>query len=300
MMDWDKLRVFHAVASAGSFTHAGDVLHLSQSAISRQVSVLEENLKVSLFHRHARGLKLTEQGDILFRTVDDVLNRLSIAENALLESKERPQGPLKITAPVALGTNWLTQRMSEFTSNYPEIAISMLMDDRELDLAQREADVAIRLFPAKHPDLIQTKLTVLKNSLYASNDYLLAYGVPQKVEDLQKHKLIVFGEDTRHPFADANWLLKLVEESALAQIPFKINTLIGIFAAAKSGMGIAALPDYMAQGSKNLTKLLPEINAPKTDVYLVHSEELKNSKRISAFKEFLLRKLAEGGLGRTA
>ena len=180
MMDWDKLRIFHTVATAQSFTHAGEVLNLSQSAISRQISALEEDLQVELFHRHARGLMLSEQGEILFRTVSEILTRLSAAENALLESRERPRGPLKITAPVAIGTTWLTPRMREFAEAYPEITVTLLVDDRELDLIMREADVAIRLFPTRHPDLVQKPITTFKNSLYASNEYLRLHGVPKK------------------------------------------------------------------------------------------------------------------------
>jgi DNA-binding transcriptional LysR family regulator len=301
MLDWDKLRVFHSVATAQSFTRAGEMLNLSQSAISRQISALEDSLQVSLFHRHARGLTLTEQGDILFRTVSEVLTRLSAAENALLESKERPRGPLKITAPVAIGTTWLTPRIREFMENYPEINITMLVDDRELDLSLREADVAIRLFPSKHPDLIQKKLTVLNNSVYASSEYLRAYGVPKKASDLANHRLVVFGEDQRMPFAEVNWVMKaggMTENKH--RPPFKINSLFGMLKAAESGLGIVGLPDYMVQGHTQLTKILPELSGPKTEVYLVYSLELRNSKRIKVFKDFLMRKLSEDGLGKGA
>ena len=81
-MDWDKLRIFHAAAQAGSFTHAGETLDMSQSAVSRQVSALEQDLGVPLFHRHARGLILTEQGELLFRTASDVLLKLEAVRAA--------------------------------------------------------------------------------------------------------------------------------------------------------------------------------------------------------------------------
>ena len=298
MLDWDKLRVFHTVAIAHSFTRAGEILNLSQSAISRQISALEESLKVSLFTRHARGLMLTEQGDILFRTVSEVLTKLSTAENALLESKERPRGPLKITTPVVFGNNWLVPRIREFMETYPEIAITLLVDDRELDLNMREADVAIRLFPAKHPELIQKKLTVLNNSIYASNDYLRVFGIPKSVKDLEQHRLVLFGEEHKQPFAEVNWILKVIGENNLPhKSPFKINSLFGMMKAVKSGIGIAGLPDYMVQ-SKNLSKILPQLVCPKTEMYLIYSVEMRNSKRVSVFKEFLLRKLVEDGLGR--
>lgn len=296
-MDWDKLRIFHTVATAKSFTHAGEILNLSQSAISRQISALEDSLQVALFHRHARGLMLTEQGEILFRTVSDILTRLASAENALLESKERPRGPLKITAPVSIGTTWLTPHMREFGELYPEITVSLLVDDRELDLTMREADVAIRLFPAKHPDLIQKKLTTLKNSAYASTEYLRAYGWPKKPADLHNHKLIIFGEDIRLPFAEVNWLLG-GESDAERRNVFKINSLFGMMKAVESGIGIAGLPDYMVRGKPNISKVLPELEGPPTDVYFVYSLELRNSKRINVFKDFLIRKLAEDGLSK--
>lgn len=301
MMDWDKLRIFHTVATAQSFTRAGEVLNLSQSAISRQISTLEEGLQVELFHRHARGLLLTEQGEILFKTVSDILTRLSSAENALLESKERPRGPLKITAPVAIGTTWLTPHMREFTESYPEILVTLLVDDRELDLTMREADVAIRLFPARHPDLVQKQLTTLNNSLYASSDYLRAKGVPAKPSDLAGHRLITFGEDMRLPFAEVNWILKAGGSAAEERKPaFKINSMIGMLKAVESGIGIAGLPDYMAQGVPGLTKVLPGLKGPVTEVYFIYSVELRNSKRIKVFRDFLQRKLAEDGIGKVA
>lgn len=301
MMDWDKLRIFHTVATAQSFTRAGEVLNLSQSAISRQISALEEGLQVELFHRHARGLLLTEQGEILFKTVSDILTRLSSAENALLESKERPRGPLKVTAPVAIGTTWLTPHMREFTEAYPEILVTLLVDDRELDLTMREADVAIRLFPAKHPDLVQKQLTTLNNSLYASNEYLRVAGVPGKPADLANHRLVTFGEDIRLPFAEVNWILKAGSAANEGRKPaFKINSLIGMLKAVESGIGVAGLPDYMVQGLPHVTKVLPELKGPATDVYFIYSVELRNSKRIKVFKDFLVRKLAEDGLGKIA
>lgn len=301
MMDWDKLRVFHTVATAQSFTRAGEVMNLSQSAISRQIGALEEDLQVALFHRHARGLVLTEQGEILFRTVSDILTRLSAAENLLLESKERPRGPLKVTAPVAIGTTWLTPRMREFCELYPDITVSLLVDDRELDLTMREADLAIRLFPAKHPDLIQKHLTTLNNSLYASSEYLRKYGVPKKPAELQNHKLIIYGEEVRLPFAEVNWLMKagttLHEERKAA---FKINSLFGMLKAVESGLGIAGLPDYMVQNLSGINKVLPELKGPPTEVYFIYSIDLRNSKRIKVFKDFLVRKLAEDGLAKAA
>ena len=172
VMDWDKLRIFHAVADAGSFTHAGHELGLSQSAVSRQISALEEALNVPLFHRHARGLILTEQGEMLYRTAHEVFTKLTAAQTRLMDSKEKPSGELRITTTVGLGSVWLTPRLREFSEIYPEIAVTLLLDDRELDLSMREADVAIRLRRPTQPDLIQRKLFTVHHHLYASAEYL--------------------------------------------------------------------------------------------------------------------------------
>src|ERR1700757_3072831 len=196
-MDWDKLRVFHAVAEAGSFTHAGESLNLSQSAVSRQISALEESLSVPLFHRHARGLILTEQGELLFRTAREVFAKLSMAEGLISESKDRPKGPLKITSTVAFGSTWLTPRIKEFLDLYPEIQVTVVVDDSELDLSMREADVAIRMSPPRQPDLVQRHLMTVRNHAYASADYLKKYGTPQRPEDLDKHRIIIYGSDSR-------------------------------------------------------------------------------------------------------
>ena len=120
-MDWDKLKVFHAAAEAGSFTHAGEALGLSQSAVSRQVSSLEQELGVSLFHRHARGLILTEQGELLHHTAHDVFMKLEAARAKLTDSRERPNGELRITTTPGIGVHWLTPRLGEFVELYPDI-----------------------------------------------------------------------------------------------------------------------------------------------------------------------------------
>jgi DNA-binding transcriptional LysR family regulator len=144
-MDWDKLKVFHAAAEAGSFTHAGEQLGLSQSAVSRQVSALEQELTVSLFHRHARGLILTEQGELLYRTAHEVFMKLEAARTKLTDSRERPNGDLRVTTTPGIGVHWLTPRLGDFIDLYPDIHVTLLTTEEELDLAMREADVAIRL-----------------------------------------------------------------------------------------------------------------------------------------------------------
>lgn len=296
-MDWDKLRVFHAVAEAGSFTHAGDTLNLSQSAISRQVSGLEETLNVALFHRHARGLILTEQGELLFRTVQDVFNKLAIVKQQIVDSKLSPEGPLRISTTVAFGSVWLTPRMAEFLKLYPNIEVSLVLSDDDLDLSMRAADVAIRMVAPTQSDLIQRLLLRMPYKIFASPDYLKRHGIPKEASDLNNHKLIVYGEDANPPIERVNWLLDVGKKKGeTRQAALRVNNIYGIFRAVEGGLGIAALPDYMQRESNRLVEVLPELEGPYIEAYFVYPEELRNLKRIAAFREYLMRRIAEDGM----
>ncbi len=292
-MDWDKLRVFHAVAEAGSFTHAGDTLNLSQSAVSRQISALEEVLQVPLFHRHARGLILTEQGESLNRTVREVFAKLAMTEALLTESKEKPAGRLKITTTVGFGASWLAPRLHAFLEAYPEVSVSLLLDDAELDLAMREADVAIRMHPPKQPDLVQRHLLAMQWHVCASPDYLKKHGVPKRPEDLDAHRLILFGNH-HPPVPDINWLAEAGRRPGNPRRALLVvNSVQAVLLAIRSGLGIGAVPDWAMAENPDLVRVLTDLKGPKVDVYFVYPEELRNSKRVAVFRDFLLARLAE-------
>ncbi|MEQ9446445.1 MAG: LysR family transcriptional regulator [Rhodospirillaceae bacterium] len=295
-LDWDKLRVFHAVAEAGSFTHASEALTLSQSAVSRQISALESSLNVTLFHRHARGLILTEQGDLLYKTVHDVFSKLTSVENQLTESKDAPEGPLTITTTMAFGSVWLTGRLRQFIKDYPGIDVTLRLDDRELNLAMREGDVAIRFNEPKQPDLIQRHVGHLYGHIFASADYLKEHGTPTSIEDLVNHKLVVFGGSAL-PFEEVNWHVNEVEKTVGKINPvLRVNSLYGVYRAVKSGIGIGALPEYFYREGRGLVQILPELSSPPIDAYFVYPEELRNTMRVAAFRDFLLKEITRARL----
>jgi len=292
-IDWDKLRVFHAVAEAGSFTHAGETLNLSQSAVSRQVSALEQSLGTPLFHRHARGLILTEQGETLYDTAHNVFAQLAKVQTQLAENKERPQGALKISSTVAFGSVFLASRMKEFVNRYPDIDVSLVLADTELDLSMRQADVAIRLTPPTQPDLVQRLLMTLQYRVYAAPEYLQQYGMPKNARDLDRHRIVVYGDDARPPVANLNWLLtENVRDSIPRKPVLRVNSIYGILRAVQSGLGLGALPEYMGREIGNLVEVLPELQGPELQMYFVYPEELRDSARIIAFRDFLVEKLA--------
>jgi DNA-binding transcriptional LysR family regulator len=290
-MDWDKVRIFFAAAEAGSFTHAGGSLGLSQSAVSRQVSALEGELKVPLFHRHARGLILTEQGELLFRTAREVLQKLEDTRAKLTDSREKPNGDLRITANVGLGTHWLTPRLGEFLDLYPEITLQVNLTDDELDLGMREADVALRLRQPVQGDLIQRRLFTVHFHAYASPEYLRRRGAPRSVQELDLHRLLMFGGTLPNYLIAINWHMTAGRDSRDARAPaYVTNNMTGLLRACQRGFGIAVLPDYIVEPDSGLQQILPSETLPELDCYLAYTEELKGLARVQVFRDFLVSK----------
>lgn len=289
-MDWEKLKIFHVVAEAGSFTHAGEALGLSQSAVSRQISALEQELKATLFHRHARGLMLTEQGETLYRTAHEVFVKLEAAVSQLADSREKPNGELKVTTAVGLGSFWLSPKIGEFLELYPEIRIKLVFSDEELDLSMREADVAIRLRQPVQSDLVQRKLFTIHFHAYAAADYLKNNGEPRSPEELDGHRLLMLGGNVPAYYQGLNWLAEAGRDGHPPRhVALTVNNAMGLRAAVVSGAGIATLPDYIAEGA-GLVQLFDGREAPALDAYFVYPEELRSVTRLQVFRDFVVSK----------
>ena len=240
------------------------------------------------------GLILTEAGEMLFNTVRDVFGKLASVETQITETRDRPSGLLRITASVAFGSVWLVPRVREFLELYPDIHVNLLVEDSELDLGMREADCAIRMQPPRQPDLIQRHLISVHIHVFASPAYLKKFGTPQSAADLDRHKIIVYGEDPRPPFPGINWLLEAGCPPGQRRTPvLQVNNVYAILRAVENGVGIAAFPDYMAQESSKIVQILPHVEGPTYEAYFVYAEEMRNSKRIAVFRDFLVRKVAE-------
>ena len=291
-MDWDKLKIFHAVAEAGNFTKATYILNLSQSAISRQIQSLEQELKTQLFERHARGLSLTENGEYLFKTAHEVISKLKDVESAFIDKKEKPSGKLTVTTVVSFGTTWLTPRIQEFMKLNPEVEIELIFDDKELDLSTRQADIGIWMRRPKQLNYIQKKLIDINYHIYGSSKYLEQYGHPKNSSELTKHRFISYGRGTPSPVFNPDWALKLgTKDNKKIKPIMKVNSVYGLLLAVQSGVGLAALPDYITSDVPNIIRVLPKIEGPKTEAHFVYPQSLKNTARLIAFRNFLYSKI---------
>jgi DNA-binding transcriptional LysR family regulator len=293
-MDWDKLKIFHVVAEAGSFTSATVVLNISQSAISRQIQSLEKDLKVQLFERHARGLTLTENGEYVYKTAREVISKLKEVETSLGDQKNKPTGKLTITTVRSFGTHWLTPRIQEFMNLNPGIEIELIFDDKELDLSTRQADIGIFMRRPKQLNYIQRKLIDINYYIYGSTKYLDKNGIPKTINDLNKHKFISFGKGAPSPVFNPDWALKLgIKDNKKRKSIMKVNSVMGLLLAVESGVGLAALPEYLVSSSTNVIKVLPNSAGPITEAHFVYPQSLKNVARVQAFKNFLYSKIGD-------
>ena len=284
-MDWDKLRIFHAVADAGSLTHAGDALHLSQSAVSRQIRALEESLGTTLFHRHARGLILTEQGELLFDATSTMAKKLDAAAARIRDSEEEVFGELKVTTTVGFGTMWLAPRLVKLYDRYPDLKIDLLLEERVLDLPMREADVAIRMKEPAQADLIRKRLINIRMRLYATPEYIARAGRPERIEEMAKHRLICQNPTTPQVQAGAQLTQGVMAHGVPSTL--MVNNYFGVLQGVLNHIGIGVLPDYLTADFPLLERVLPGVESVEVPVFLAYPEELRSSRRVNAFRDFV-------------
>lgn len=294
-LDWEKLRLFECVADAGSFTEAARRLHMSQPALSRQIQALEHSLGAKLFHRHARGLAMTHEGEQLHAATHEMGDRIERTRNAIEASRAKPTGEIRLTTTVSFGSTWLARQMAEFVALYPEINIVMLLADHDVDLAKREADVAVRFHPPYQNELIQKALVPIRHRLCASPAYLAEHGSPRSLADLDGHRLLAYGAAAPDALRGINWVLEH-GEGPTRPAALTVNTSFGVLQAVEAGGGIAALPSYLIRFSGKVTPILPQVEGPVFRTYFCYPAELRRSLRVAVLRDFLVARMTSAAL----
>jgi DNA-binding transcriptional LysR family regulator len=294
-MEWEKLRLFHIVAESGSFTEAAKRIGGSQSALSRQIQALEQELGAALFHRHARGLALTAEGEELRETARDVTERIDHAERAIQASRAKPSGELRVTSTVSFGSTWLVSHLDEFCTLYPDIRLSLLLSDEEFDLSKRQADVAVRFHMPRQSDLIQRPLATVRQLICASPAYLERFGRPERTTDLDRHRLIAYCAAAPEPLRVANWILT-IGANRPRQPLLSVNNVFAVLQAVEAGIGIAALPTYLIRFSGQVTPILPQAEGPKLQSFFVYPAELRRSIRVTVLRDYLVARMTDEAL----
>ena len=295
-LSWDKLRLFDVVAGAGSFTEAARRLHMSQPALSRQVLALEEEVGAKLFHRHARGLAMTHEGEQLHTATHDMGEILDRTRQRIDASRDRPTGEIRLTTTVSFGSTWLARQMGDFIQAYPDINVTMILTDHDVDLAKREADVAIRFHAPHQGELIQKPLVPIRHRLCASPEYLARMGEPKTIEDLAGHRLLAYGPAAPDGLKGINALLEIGHDGPPRVPALAINNSFGVLQAVEAGAGIAALPSYLIRFSGKVQTILSSVEGTVFRTYFVYPAELRKSVRVAVLRDFLLARMTAQAL----
>lgn len=300
-IDWNRLRTCRLVYEAGSFTKAASMLRITQSAVSRQISALEEEIGNTLFIRSNTGLLLTEVGEQFVSTINRMWEALELGLAQLNEMREAPSGPIILTTTQAFGSAWLSARLSQFHRHFPSLEVKLLLsDETELNLRQRAADCAIRFKPPTELGLVRVLLAEFRYGIFASSSYIAERGLPETIEDLDNHDLVAFGNGIgEQPITDINWMLGLgMSPGVHRRAAVQMNSIYGIYRAVEAGAGLGSLPFYLSERSDDLVEVLAHVPRPWIPVYFVYPEELRSSKRIKVLRDFIAEEVRKNWTGR--
>ena len=293
--DWDKFKTFYYVAKFGNLTHAANFLNISQPALSRSIQLLESNIETKLFERSSKGLTLTRQGVELFESITKVYNELSRIETVLQERGEELQGTLRIATTMAMASVGLVGDITDFMKSHPKLRLIIIGSDESLELKTHKADVSIRPYVQGYPNLIQEPIFSVHLKLYASREYLEKFDIPETTKDLDRHQLIVFGNEVVHPYGNVNWPLTIdMPKGESREAYFCVNSSQGMRQAAEGGLGIVSLSEeYVKTEKLNLVEVLPDIEKPSIPLYYVYPKHLSNSKKVKAFGDYIKLRLVK-------
>ena len=283
-MDWNDLRHFLAVARAGSTLAAAEALRVNQSTVARRLAALEAALEVKLFDRLQSGCRLTEAGRELLPAAERVELEAETVARLAAQRRRRIAGAVRVTTNESLANLFLNPCIREFTDLYPDVRIEIAIEDRQLDLARGEADVALRAGQtAGTGAIVARKLRDLPWSVYASRHYAERRGCPCRLEELAGHA-IIGGDGGIATMPGPRWIERLAGSD---RIVARSNSLTNMLAAVQAGLGIAALPCAMAERDPELVRCLPPPPELESKLWLVTRADLKDEPRIRTFTDFI-------------
>lgn len=288
MQTWEGVSEFVAVAETESFTAAAKRLGISTAQVSRQVGALERRLDTKLLYRTTRKVSLTEEGTLYYRHCRQVLDGLDEAERALSSLKGRPQGLLKITAPVAYGEKYILPIINDFMLTHPSVEIDVELTNRQINLIDAGIDLAIRIGKLADSSLMAKRISQRINFVCASPAYLKRYGEPHTLSELSQHNCLI-GTHDYWRFIDQGRERQIKVNGSL-----KCNTGHGLRDAALKGIGISQLPNYYISHDLDAGTLVPLLTAyqePNEGVWALYPQNRHLSPKVRLMVDFLAEQL---------
>ena len=302
-MRWDGISEFVYVAEHESFTRAAKELGISTAQVSRQISALEKRLNIKLLYRTTRKVSLTEEGRVFYQHCRGVLDGLDAAEQAVSNLQSKPQGRIKLTAPVTYGEQQLLPLVNDFMVQYSDIEVTAFLSNQKIDLIDGGYDLAIRIGKLSDSTMMAKKLSRRTNFVCAAPAYLEKYGTPSSLSDLSQHNCLLGTRDYWHfidfketdskktdygKFADK-------EKNLRVSGTVQYNSGHSLVDAALKGLGIVQLPDYYVQkylASGELVSLLDNYREPEESIWAIYPHNRHLSPKIRLLVDYLAERLA--------
>ncbi len=299
--DWDKAKNFYYIAKLENMTEAAKQLHITQSSLSRQLTLLEDSLQCKLFIRTGRGLKMTRKGEELYAIIERTfldLKGFSYNQAAMADNGQKRK--IRIATTHALAAYIFNDLLIEYNKQHPYIHFELIGDDHLIDVILNDVDIAIRTLDPRikgereeQQGVHYDYLFSLEKKLYASKEYIKKYGEPQTVEDLKKHQILAHAYPEEHPYSDVNWILRLgLPEGKFHEPVFASNSVECLVDNAIEGVGIiGSYQEYKIIKNSRLVNILPDIKAKPIKEYFITPDYIKDDKEIMQIKKFLKEKL---------
>lgn len=284
MFDWNDLRFLLAIAREGSTLAAAKALNVSQPTVQRRLAALEASVRRKLVERHPTGYRLSEFGKLLLPHAEEVERSVAALRRQIEAGGHDLGGTLRVTCPEGMASRLFAPLIESFRARHPGLRVDLIMTDRRLDLANGEAEIAVRIHEPGDGSLVARKITESLWAIYASRSYVRLHGRPHSLEDLQHHAVIAFGGELADNHA-GRWLR---ETAPLARIAATGNSMLGMLAAVKSGAGLAPLPTLLGGSDDDLQAVLGPVPELSTKVYLVMHSDLRSIPRVRAFCDFIV------------
>lgn len=288
-MRWDGISEFVYVAEYESFTRAAKELGISTAQVSRQISALEKRLNIKLLYRTTRKVSLTEEGRVFYQHCRAVLDGLDTAEQAVSNLQSKPQGRVKLTAPVTYGEQQLVPLINDFMVQHRDIEVTAFLSNQKIDLVEGGYDLAIRIGKLSDSTMMAKKLSRRTNFVCAAPAYLDKYGVPITLNELGQHNCLLGTRDYWH-FVEAGRERNLPVSGTV-----QYNSGHSLVDAALKGLGVVQLPDYYVQKyleSGELVSVLDSYREPEESIWAVYPHNRHLSPKIRLLVDYLAERLA--------
>nr|WP_297349960.1 LysR substrate-binding domain-containing protein [uncultured Glaciecola sp.] len=287
-MQWDGISEFVYVAENESFTQAAIKMAISTAQVSRQISALEKRLNVKLFYRTTRKVSLTEEGRVFYQHCRGVLDGLEAGERAITNLQSKPQGKVKLSAPVTYGEQQILPLVNNFMQQYSDVEVTAFLSNQQVDLVEGGYDLAIRLGKLIDSSMMAKKLGKRTNYVCASPAYLDKHGIPHSLSELNSHSCLLGTLDYWH-FRESD-----KEKNIRVTGKLRYNSGFGLVDAALKGLGIVQLPDYYVQEhllSGELITLLDTYREPDEGIWAIYPHNRHLSPKIRLLVDYLAEQL---------